>query len=179
MIKHNDCIFVLVDVQEKFVPAIHHYAEIEKNIQNLMRGLNILNIPILVTEQNPAKLGSTASVLADLVTDMQPISKMTFSCYGEEKFKNALIESGKKQVILAGIETHVCIYQTARDLVVNGYYVEVVADAVSSRTFQNRELGLEKIKQSGAQTTSGEMLLMDLLVSADKPEFKEILKIIK
>ena len=112
-----------------------------------------LELPVLWLEQYPKGLGPTIPEVADLLGDQKPLAKTCFSAFGLSDFRQALRETGRRQILLAGIETHICVYQTARDLLDNGFYVEVVADAVSSRTAQNKAIGLEKILHCGAQIT--------------------------
>ena len=124
-------------------------------------------------------MGPTIPEVAELLPDQQPLAKTCFSACGLGAFTEALRKTGRRQVLLAGIETHICVYQTARDLLDDGMYVEVVADAVSSRTAQNKAIGLEKLLHCGAQITSVEMCLMELLRRAGSPQFKEIASLIK
>ena len=128
---------------------------------------------------NPQGLGPTIPEVADLLSEIQPISKLSFSCCRNDRFVQALKVSNRNQVLIAGIETHVCIYQTAVDLVDLGYEVQVVTDAVSSRTAENKEIGLQKMRDAGISFTSLETALFELLKFAEGEQFKEILKIVK
>lgn len=139
----------------------------------------MLNIPILRLEQNPAGLGPTLPEIAELMPDITPIGKMSFSACGNPAFMQALKAADRSQLLLVGIEAHICVYQTAIDLLKRSYEVQVVADAVSSRTVENREVALMKMRDSGVGLTSVEMALFELLGVAEGRQFKEIAKIVK
>jgi len=130
-------------------------------------------------EQVPESLGPTIPEIAELLSGIEPIAKASFSCCGREDFNAKLTGLSRDQIILAGIETHVCIYQTARDLIERGLRVHVVADAVSSRALANKETALLRLTAEGAKMTSTEMVLFDLLKTADHPKFRQIAKLIK
>lgn len=174
----DNTVFVLIDVQGKLAQAMYGKEELFKNLSILIRGMHILDIPIVWLEQVPERLGPTIPELKELLDRETPISKCSFSCCGADAFGPQLEQTGRKQVLIAGIETHVCVYQTAADLLAGGYAVEVVADAVSSRTLANKLAGLNRAQSCGAGTSSTEMILMELLRSADHPRFREILKLI-
>ena len=170
---------VIIDVQEKLSRVMHEKQKLFENLQRLIKGIQILGIPIIVTEQNPNGLGPTVPEIAPLLTDSKPVTKFSFSCCGEEPFLRQLEMLNRKQVLLTGIETHVCVYQTAIDLIEAGYEVHTVVDCVSSRTPENRNLALEKMKSEGARLTSVEIALFELLRTAASPKFKELSKIVK
>jgi nicotinamidase-related amidase len=149
------------------------------NLRRLIAGTRALGIPILWMEQIPEKLGSTSAEFRELLAPEQPIRKSSFSCCGEPAFTERLEALGRRQVLLAGIETHVCVYQTAADLGNRGYEVEVVSDAVSSRTPANKLVGLERIRAAGARITSVEMALFELMRTADHAAFRDILRIVR
>jgi nicotinamidase-related amidase len=178
MFSVHNAVFVLVDLQEKLAPAIHERDKLIESIVRLARGLHVLEVPMLWAEQNPRGLGRTVPQVAALMPG-EPISKLSFGCCGEPRFMEALRATRRRQVLLAGIEAHVCVYQTAAGLVEAAYEVQVVADAVSSRTPQNREIGLQKARHAGASLTSVETVLFELLGVAEGPKFKEILQIVK
>lgn len=170
---------VLIDVQAALAPLMFEAALLRANLRKVLAGARLLGMPVLWCEQNPQHLGGTLPELAALLPDQQPIPKMSFSCGGCPAFMQAVRALGRPTMVLAGIETHVCVYQTARDLMAAGYRVEIVADAVSSRTALNRTIGLQRAQQLGAGMTSAEMLLLELLGGAAHPAFKAILKLIK
>lgn len=179
MLTIDDTALVLVDVQGKLARIMHDSEELLGNIAKLVEGANVLGIPIIWLEQYPKGLGPTAEVLQEHLTEYEPIAKMSFSGQGNEAFKAQLTELNRKNVLVAGIESHICVYQTVRDLLAASYHVEVVVDCVSSRTKQNSDIGLHKMNALGAKQTSVEMALFELLATAEHPNFREISKIIK
>ena len=170
---------LVVDVQGKLAHMMNEKQRLFDNLHTIIEGAHILEVPIIVTEQNPAGLGRTIPEIAHLLTDTQPISKISFSCCRNEAFMQALQALNRKQILMTGIETHICVYQTTLELLNLGYDVQVVVDAVASRTADNKAIGLEKMKSAGANVTSTEMALYELLQVADGLQFKRILKIVK
>jgi nicotinamidase-related amidase len=170
---------VIIDVQEKLSRVMHEKEKLFENLQKLIKGTKLLNIPIIVTEQNPNGLGPTVPDIAPLLTDIKPITKFSFSCCGEEPFMHEIEKLNRKQILLTGIETHVCVYQTAVDLIEAGYEVHTVVDCVSSRTQENKNLALDKMKSEGSRLTSVEIVLFELLRTAKNPRFKEMSQIVK
>lgn len=179
MLKTENTVLVIVDVQGKLANLMHGKQALFENFQKVIKGMQVLGIPILWVEQNPEGLGPTIPEITDLLVDIKPISKLCFSSYRNEHFVQALKASDRNQVLIAGIEAHVCVYQTAVDLVGSGYEVHIVTDAVSSRTQGNKQLALQKMKNSGVNLTSTEMALFELLGVAEGEQFKQILKIVK
>jgi nicotinamidase-related amidase len=172
-------LLVVVDVQGKLAQLMHDKDTLFKNIRILIKAAKMLDIPILWCQQCPDSLGPTVTEIAQLLTDCEPIDKSSFSCCGEEDFNIRLNESSRQQIILCGIETHVCIYQTALDLHRKGFYVEVVADAVSSRTLENKQIALGRMTAGGINISCTEMALFELLKTAEHLQFKNIAKLIK
>lgn len=179
MLELKNTVLIIVDVQGKLANLMHKKEVLFENLQKIIKGAKALGIPILWAEQNPKGLGPTVPEVANLLSNNQPISKMKFSCCGSDHFIKALRELNRKQILIVGIETHVCVYQTAIDLLDSGYEVQIVADAVSSRTEENKRIGLEKTRDAGAALTSIETALFELLRVAEGEKFKEILKIVK
>jgi nicotinamidase-related amidase len=175
----DNTVLVIVDIQGNLAQAMVDKDLLFENVQKLIRGMNVFNIPIVITEQIPEKLGATIPEIARLLSGVEKISKASFSCCKNEQFVNKLGVLKKRQVLISGIETHICVYQTAIDLLQAGYGVHCVADAVSSRTSLNREVGIRKICEAGAMLTSTETILFELLQTADDSRFKEIFKIVK
>lgn len=169
---------VVVDVQGKLSEIVDDSEAVIQQISTLVQAMQALEVPILWLEQNPSRLGGTRKEIAEHMKG-HPIAKMSFSACGEEAFLELVRESGRTQLLLTGIETHICVYQTARQLKEQGFEVEVVVDAVSSRTKANEELGLAKMQSLGILPTSTEMILYELLQKADHPQFKTILKLVK
>lgn len=177
-----DCantVVLIVDIQEKLVRAMHAREDLVLRAQQLVQGARALNVPILCTEQNPKGLGPTVPEIASAMPGVNPVSKFSFGCCACEGFVHALQATGRRNVLVAGIETHVCVYQTARGLLEKGYHVEVAADACSARTLQNKQVGLDKMRDTGAAITSVETALFELLKVAEGPAFKQILQIVK
>jgi nicotinamidase-related amidase len=146
----------------------------------LIQGANILRVPVFGTTQNMQRLGGVVPEIKELLpTFMPPFDKMEFSCYRSVPIVSELQRSGRKQILLCGVEAHICVSQTAHDLTAAGYQVHVVADAVSSRVELNWRLGLDKMRQGGVLLSSAELALYEMMGEAGTPDFKEILKIVK
>lgn len=175
----EDTVLVMIDIQEKLFRVIHEKEALSANTVKLVKGIKLLNIPVIITEQNPAGLGPTLSEISSLLPDVKPITKFDFSCCREEAFLQKLDELKRNQIIVCGIETHICVYQTALDLADMGYEVQVVTDCVSSRIPSNRETALSRMKLEDIMPTSTEMVLFEILGTAKHDKFKEISAIIK
>lgn len=171
---------VVIDVQSRLFPHIYEHGDLEKNLNTLIKGIKEIDLPIIVTEQYTKGLGFTIdSVKESLGDSYAPSEKMDFSCCGDEDFMGNLRMSGKKNVILTGIETHVCVLQTAIDLREEGFNVAIVADCVSSRNLTDKEYALERMKQEGVFITSKESILFELLKVSGTDTFKAISKLVK
>ena len=179
MLKSNECALVIIDVQGKLAASMSGKEALYETIQKTIRGIRILEIPILWCEQVPEKLGPTIPEVAGLLTDLKPMPKSSFSCFGDAAIREAIEATGRKKILIVGIESHVCVYQSCVDLLERGYEVHVVADAVSSRTPENRRIGLDKIREAGGNLTSAETLLFEMLGAAEGTAFKAIAKIVK
>jgi len=179
MLNNDNTILVIIDVQGKLATLMYQKEELYDNLIKITRGARTLDLPIIWNEQIPDKLGPTIPEIADILQDMKPLAKTTFSCCGNSNFQTMLENSGRKQVLLVGIETHVCVYQTAMDLLQTGYEVYLVADAVSSRTLENKQIGIRAMKDAGAKITSVEMALFEMLKAAHGDKFKQVIKIVK
>lgn len=179
MITEHDAVLLLIDLQEKLLRAMHDREDLERKVSQLIQGFNVLGIPVLWTEQNPKGLGSTIEELKALLNNYAPVSKMTFSCCGEPEFMNKMKAYAGRTIFVSGIESHVCVYQTIADLINFDYQVQIVTDAVSSRTPQNLKLGINKCEKLGASPTSVETILFEAMRTAEHPKFKEIQKIIR
>jgi nicotinamidase-related amidase len=175
----EDTVLFVIDMQGNLYESMQDRQFLQENVRRLIRGMQVFGIPVIVTEQIPEKLGPTIDPVASLLTDVPRIPKADFSCCGDEKIMKALKAVERRQVLLCGIEAHVCVYQTAIDLIEFGYEVHLVADAISSRTVMNREIGIEKMRDQGAHLASTEMVLFELIRTAEDPKFKEIFKIVK
>lgn len=181
-IERNNAVLVVIDIQEKLAPVISDIEGVTANIERLIRGTHLLGVPALVTEQYVKGLGATVSSLQAALGEThgyKPIEKACFSSVGCEEFADYLALLERKQVILCGVEAHVCVYQTALDLLDRGFQVYLVADAVSSRTDRNREVALQRLVSEGAKLTTTEMVLFELTVTSGTAEFKAISRLVK
>ena len=179
MIALNDTQLVIIDIQGKLSQIVHESERVLYNSRIMIEGCRLLGIPIVWLEQLPEKLGATHPSIAEVLTGLSPIAKSCFSAYANASFVEQLESNNRKQVVLIGIETHICVYQTAVDLLRNGYEVFVVADAVSSRTAANKAIGIEMIRHEGAKILSTEAVLFALMRTAEHPKFRDIAKLVK
>ena len=179
MLDIQQCCLTVVDVQGKLAQLMHGREALFKNIQILVRAAKILEIPILWCQQCPDALGPTVPEIAQLLDGNEPINKSAFSCCRAEQFNEKLNELARRQILLCGIEAHVCIYQTALDLLRKGLAVDVPADAVSSRTAENKHIAIDRISAEGANISCVEMALFELLRTAEHPHFRQIAELIK
>jgi len=162
---------LVVDVQERLLPAIGEAARLVENVIRLIKGATILDLPIFVTEQYRKGLGPTVPEITQAVPGFAPFHKSTFSACGAEGLLNALNQKKVSHVIICGIEAHVCVWQSCLDLLSQGMKVYVVADAVSSRTHENRQIGLDRMRDVDAVIVSAEMILFELLEQVSTEEF--------
>jgi nicotinamidase-related amidase len=179
MIPKEDVIAVVVDIQERLFPHIHEHQQLSENLVKLIKGLKILNVPMIVTQQYTRGLGQTIPPVAEALGEFEPLEKLTFSCYGDPDFVNVLNDSGKNHIILAGIETHVCVLQTAMDLLDIGYEVIIIEDCVSSRRLNDKQVALKRMRDDGVIITTCESILFELLKVAGTEEFKAISQLVK
>ncbi len=166
---------VVIDVQEAFRPVVLDFESVAGNVATLIEGARIVGVPVVATEQYPKGLGKTVPEVAAALDGTEPIEKSCFPASRADGFDLG----GRDQVVLCGIESHVCVNQTAHDLLDRGVEVHVARDAVSSRTEANRELGLHKMESSGAILTSVETALFELLGTAGTDEFKKVQALVK
>ena len=180
MLNIENAVFLVVDVQARFSGMMHEEQALYHNIQRLLKTIQVLQLPVLWTEQAPDKLGPTVDSISVLLFPLnKPIGKRSFSCYGSPEFVRALRATNRRQVIVTGIETHVCVYQTASDLHQYGYEVFVVADATSARTQLNKDITLERLRHDNIHVLCAESVICELLRSADHPKFKDVMAYIK
>jgi nicotinamidase-related amidase len=173
---------VVIDVQERLFPAMDadHREEVMRNIKVLTATARRLHLETLVTEQYPKGLGHTLQELKDaLPAGVQPVEKVAFSCLGTDAFRSRLAATGARQLLLAGIEAHVCVLMSALDLLAEGFSVHIVADAVTSRTQANWRLAMAQLRQAGAVVTTTETVLFQLLRQADTDDFRELARLIR
>lgn len=174
----EDTVLLLVDLQEKLLPVIEGNERIVRHCALLLRAAAELKIPVVITEQNPARLGSTLPALRELARNNEPHEKMCFSACTASTL--AVLEaSERKTVLLCGVEAHVCVLQTALDLVERAYSVFAVRDAIGSRTAANAEIGWQRMMRAGVLPTSAESAVFELLHEAGTPAFKALLPFLK
>ena len=178
ILKENT-IGVVVDIQERLFPHIHQHELLEKNTKILVQGLKALGVPFLISEQYKKGLGDNMAEIKELVADDPHFEKMAFSCCDDPQFMESLETSTKRTVILAGMETHICMLQTAIDLKERGYHPVIVEDCVSSRTAENKRIALERLRCEGVTVTSYESILFELCRIAGTDAFKIISKLVK
>jgi nicotinamidase-related amidase len=176
----NEAILVVVDVQEKFMPVLFEPQRLVSACQLLIGGAKILGLPILVTEQLPEKLGPTVTELREVLgSDYRPIIKAEFSAFANESFRRTFAAIERTQLILCGIEAHVCIRQTTLDALALGYEVFLVEDAVSSRYEFLYRSGVQSCVEAGAKRTNAEAVLFELMATAEHPQFREVQNLVK
>jgi len=178
ILKQNT-IGLVIDIQERLVPVMEESEQFVENCSKLIQGLQILGLPLLVTQQYTKGLGETIEEIKSVIKDFHFIEKKDFSCFDEPIVAEKLALFGIQNVIICGIESHVCVLQTAIDLKEAGYTPVVVMNCVSSRSFDNIDLAMERFRHEGIMMTSFETILFELTRSAGAPEFKEISKLVK
>ena len=176
-----ECALVVVDIQEKLLPPIFEKERLVRNSQLLIRLAGILHIPALLTTQYCKGLGPVVPEIASLLPGAKAMDKLEFSCFGSREFTAALkaLPGRRNTVLLCGMETHICVMQTALGALEHGYRVHVASDAVSSRAEWNWKIGLLRMRDAGAVISSTEMMLYELLRSSGTPPFKELLPFLK
>ena len=177
----EQCALIVVDIQEKLLPPIWEKERFVRNAQLLIRLAGILKIPALVTTQYAKGLGNTVPDIASLLPGTSPIDKLTFSCFGSDGFCSLLkrLPGQRTTALLCGMETHICVMQTALGALREGYLVHVASDAVSSRTELNWRIGLDRMRAAGAILSSTEMIVYELLRASGTPAFRELLPYMK
>lgn len=180
LLERKRAALAVIDIQEKFRMVMPSFDEVAEKISVMVQGCVALGVPIVVTEQYPQGLGQTAAEVSSyLPENLLPIEKLCFSSCGVADFDLQLRERHIEQVMLVGIEAHICVSQTAHDLLQLGYQVHLISDAIGARFPHNRDVALTKMQKAGAILSSVEMALFELLKSADAPEFKTVQKLIK
>ena len=177
----EQCVLIVVDIQEKLLPPIWQKEQLVRNSQMLIRLAGILKIPAIVSTQYAKGLGNTLPEIASLLPESTPVDKVMFSCFGSEVFCSMLkrLPGHRTTVLLCGMEAHICVTQTALAALREGYLVHVASDAVSSRAEWNWRIGLERMRAAGAVISSTEMMIYELLRSSGAPAVKEMLPYLK
>ena len=180
MLVKDDAVLVVIDIQDVLMPkAPDVVAGYLAQASKLIRVMRALEIPILVTEQNPERLGGTNNGVAEALGEVQRLPKMEFGCLANTAFLEALGATGRNQMVIVGMETHVCVMQTALEALEQGYEVFIVRDAVVSARKSDYDAGLDRMREEGALLVSAEMVIFELLRKAGTPEFKKVLPLIK
>jgi nicotinamidase-related amidase len=180
MLNTEKALLLVVDIQDAFVPHIFEMERVVKRAGLLVQGAQLLGLPVLATEQYPKGLGHTVPAVKEVLSSSVPIyEKIHFSCYLDPAINAALQASGRRQILIAGIESHICVAQTALSLRAADYDVFLAADAVSSRQPGDMEIALKRLRHAGVIVTTAEAALMEMTVSSKHPQFKEISKLSK
>ncbi|MDA1090532.1 MAG: hydrolase [Proteobacteria bacterium] len=179
LIKADQSCLIVIDVQERLVPAMQAPARVIRNIQTLMTAASRLGIPMLLTEQYPKGLGPIVPELQDLAKNGKVFEKMHFSCMNEPSFAAAFKALDRRQAIIVGMEAHICVMQTGVNLMEDGFDIFVVTDATSSRTLESEKACLDRLSADGAGIVTTEMVVFEWLGRAGTPEFKDLLEKIK
>ena len=175
----EQCALVIIDVQEAFRPVIGDFDAVARRIAIITQGARLLDVPIFVTEQSPAKLGRTAKEILQILPETVRIHEKTaFSSCGCGGFVDDL-PAARRQLLLAGLESHICVNQTAHDLIASGHQVHLLFDCIMSRTTENKNIGIDKMRAAGALLASTEMALFEMMRDATHPQFRAIQKLVK
>ena len=177
----EQCALIVVDIQTKLLPPIFQKEQLVRNAQLLIRAAGILKIPSLISTQYAKGLGGTVPEVASLLPETEAIDKLMFSCFGSDAFCALLkrLPGNRNTLLLCGMESHICVAQTALAALREGYLVHVASDAVSSRTEWNWKIGLERMRAAGAVLSSTEMMIYELMRSSGSAAFKELLPYLK
>ncbi len=170
---------IIVDVQGKLARIVQDSEKMIGNLEKLIRGCQLLSMPIIHLEQNPNGLGNTVPELEKLLVNQKAIEKYSFNAFENQEFKESILKTNRKQWLVCGIEAHICVYQTVIGLFTNNFEVEVVADCISSRSKDSIDLALQKMQQKGISLTNVEMCLYELVKDSRNENFREILNLIK
>lgn len=176
----EDCVLAVIDIQEKLLPRIHDKERLIQNSRLLIRLANLLELPVIVSTQYAKGLGPTVPAILSLLPEARPVDKLEFGCFGNGEFCSAIsLLSGRNTLLVCGMETHICVLQTALGALNQGLLVHVAADAVGSRTELNWKLGLDRMRVAGCVISSAETMIYELLGKSGSPAFKEMLQYLK
>jgi nicotinamidase-related amidase len=179
MLRKENTGLIVTDIQGKLARLVHDSDNIIANCAKLIKGSQALGLPIIWLEQNPEKLGSTVDEISSLLGTQNPIPKFSFNACEDPQFIRAVSAVNVNAWLICGIEAHICVYQTSMHLKHLGYEVQLVGDCISSRTLDNKNLGISKLSNNGIEVTGLEMCLYELVKDCREIEFKEILSLIK
>lgn len=179
LINRDDAVLVIIDCQTKLMPAINNADELEKTICKMTKGASVLGLPVIVTQQYTKGLGPTVDSLNEILGDYEPVEKTTFSAMGAPEFAARIRECGKKNIIMTGVETHICVEQTTLELLGAGYNVYLIQDCVGSRKDNDKNIACNRMAAAGASITTYEAILYELMRDAKNENFKSISAIVK
>lgn len=182
ILRREDTLLVVVDMQEPFLRGIHDRDRLVANVRLLIEATAVMQVPVIPTVQYAERMGGVVPEITQAFPDFSvcvPVEKMRFSCAEAQGFLDGIASFGRSQILLCGVETHICVSQTALDLASQGYQVHVAADAVSSRSLEKHKLGMERMRDSAVLPCASEAAVYELLRQAGTPEFKSILKLVR
>jgi len=177
LVRREDAVLIVVDVQDKLIRTIHEHEEMTERIVRLVKFCEIVGVPVLHAEQ--IKLGDTIAPIREVLGDAEPLQKNSFGCFGFAPFAERVAATGRKTILLTGIEAHVCVMQTAMGALERGLRVQLIADAVSSSTAFKKEVGIKRMMAAGVELSCYEMALFELMGQANTDEFRQVLPLIK
>jgi len=179
MLTIENTLLLVIDFQERLMPSIHRHEELAQKTAAFIKGCRILDLPVLTTQQYTKGLGDTIPAIKDALGEFEPVEKITFSCCKTAAFNDELIKTGRKAILVTGIEAHICVQQTVLDLLENGYQVYLIADCIGSRRENDLLYAEARMQKAGTIITTMESALFELLVRADHPKRKEISNLVK
>lgn len=179
LLNRDDTLFLAIDFQEKLMPVMSNLPELERTVVKLTSGMKELGIPMIVTQQYTKGLGETVPAVAEIIGEFEPVEKTSFSCLGCPDFVERLEASGKKSIVVCGIEAHICVQQTVLELLERGYNVHLAVDCISSRDEMNKMWAITRMGEAGAKLTTYEAVLYELMRTSKADGFKAISKIVK
>lgn len=179
MLKQEKTLLVIIDVQGNLAKVVAEAEAANQNVHRIAQAGLALDLPIILTAQAPEKIGHTTPELWQILPDHHEYPRLSFSVWADPAVRAAIEESGRKQVLLCGFEGHICLYQTAMDMLAEGYEVYMLADAISSRSLHNKEIALRELRAQGAHLTTVEMALFSILCNAGHAQFRTISKLIR
>ena len=179
LLKPQSTALLIIDIQERIIPVINNYQRVVDKTIILIKGFKELNLPVFYTEQYPKGLGPTVRSITDELGDLKPIDKMSFSCSGADNLFEELQNKNLSQIVVCGIESHVCVQQTVLDLIENGFQVNLAADATSSRRKIDYNIAIKRMRYHEAEISTAESVLFELINVCGTPQFKAISKIVK
>jgi len=179
MLTTENTLTLVIDYQARMIPSIQDREELARKSAILIAGCRVLGVPIITTQQYTKGLGETIPEIKEALGEFEPVEKITFSCCGNKEFTELLAKTGKKNILVTGVEAHICVQQTVLDLLESGYSVYVIADCIGSRFGIDRQYAERRMEQAGAVFSTAESVLFEMMVGADHPRRKEISNLVK